>query len=124
MLTEGSYFTAIYIYSGAAVMIMLCLAWWLGRRWRSAWVVLVVLLAGALLLTPAYPKEGISTLAPALIVAGFQLATEGLEAAQHALKPLAYACGLALVLALIMRFTFFRSKNHEATETGQLAESD
>ena len=58
MLTEGSYFTAIYIYSGAAVMIMLCLAWWLGRRWRSAWVVLVVLLAGALLLTPAYPKEG------------------------------------------------------------------
>ena len=108
MLSESSYLTAIYTYCGAAVMILLCLSWWLGRRWRSAWVALLVLLAAALLLTPAYPREGATTFAPAFIVAGFQLATEGVDAAQHALRPLALMCALAVVLALLLRLTVFR----------------
>lgn len=124
MLSESSYLTAIYTYCGAAVMIMLCLAWFLGRRWRSSWVALIVLLAGALLLTPAYPKDGASTLAPAFVVAGFQIATQGVDAARHALKPLAFACGLALALTLLLRITVFRSGRPVPEKTAQAAESD
>jgi hypothetical protein len=108
MLSEESYLTAIYVYLGAAGLILLYLAWWLGRSWRPAWAALAVLLAAALLLTPAYPKDGVDTLAPALIVAGFQIFTEGVEAAEHALRPLAMACGIALVVAVLLRLTLFR----------------
>lgn len=132
MLSESSYLTAIYTYCGAAIMIMLCLAWWLGRRWRSSWAVLLVLLAGALLLTPAFPKAGVTTVAPALIAAGFQWATEGIDTAQHALKPLGAACALAVGLTLLLRFTVFRSSKHTdhsggdqaASDVGSAAESD
>ena len=79
MLSESSYLTAIYCYVGAAVVMLLYLAWWLGRHWRPGWVALVVLLAAALLLTPAYPRPDVDTMAPALIVAGFQMLTEGLR---------------------------------------------
>jgi hypothetical protein len=110
VLDESSYLTAMYIYLGAALMLLLCLAWWLSRHWRAGWVTLVVLLAAALLLTPAYPKDGVTTLAPALIVAGFQLMTEGPEGARHALRPLAFMSGLAVVLTILLRFTLFRRR--------------
>ena len=110
MLSESSYLTAIYVYCGAAVMVVLCLAWWLGRRWPNGWVALLVLLAAALLLTPAYPQPGAETMAPATVVAGFQLATEGLESARHAIKPLGYSCGLAVILALLLRLTVLRRR--------------
>lgn|GEM_PF-282994 len=102
MLTESSYMGALYVYIGAGLAMMLFLAWRLSRRWSVGPVALVVLLAGALLLTPAYPREGVDTLAPALIVAAFQLITEGVEGAQHALKPLALTCTVAVVLALLL----------------------
>ena len=102
MLTESSYMGALYVYIGAGLAMMLFLAWRLSRRWSAGPVALVVLLAGALLLTPAYPREGVDTLAPALIVAGFLLITEGVEGAQHALKPLALTCIVAVVLALLL----------------------
>lgn len=108
MLTESSYLTAIYIYCGAAIAVSLVLAWWLGRRLRSFWAVALLLLCAALLLTPAFPQPGVTTMAPALIVAGFELLLNGPEAAQHALKPLAIACGLALVLAVLLRTTVLR----------------
>lgn len=114
MLSQESYLTAIYAYTGAAGLMLLLLAWWLGRSWRPAWASFAVLLAAALLLTPAYPKAGVDTMAPALIVAGFQLFTEGYEAAQHALKPLAVACGIALVLSILLRVTLFRRKTAPA----------
>ncbi|MDH5173497.1 MAG: hypothetical protein OEW92_13840, partial [Gammaproteobacteria bacterium] len=88
MLSESSYLTALYFYIGAGLATMLYLCWVL-RHWNTGLVALLVLLAGALLLTPAYPKDGVDTLAPALIVAVFQLITEGVEGARHALKPLA-----------------------------------
>ena len=108
MLSESSYLTAIYVYTGAAAAILIYLTWWLSRHWRAGWVALAVLLAAALLLTPAYPNENVTTLAPALIVAAFQLMTEGLEGAMHALRPLAFMSMAAVVLALLLRLTLFR----------------
>ena len=109
MLSESSYMTALYVYIGAALAAMLYLAWWLSRHWRASTVALFVLLAGALLLTPAYPKEGVETLAPALVVAAFQFLTEGLDGAMHALRPLAFMCAAAVVLALLLRLSIFRN---------------
>ena len=114
MLSQESYLTAIYVYTGAAVLMLVCLAWWLGRSWRAGWAAFAVLLAAALLLTPAYPRAGVDTMAPALIVAGFQLFTEGYEAALHALRPLGIACGIATVLSILLRFTLLRSKTGPA----------
>lgn len=119
MLSESSYLTAIYVYCGAAIMVVLYLAWWLGRRWPNGWVALLVLLSAALLLTPAYPNLGDKTMAPATVVAGFQLATEGVDAARHALKPLGYSCGLALVLALLLRLTVLRRKGSKREQSGE-----
>lgn len=113
MLSESSYMTALYVYIGAALAAMVYLAWWLSRHWRPGTVVLCVLLAGALLLTPAYPREGVETLAPALIVAAFQLLTEGLNGAMHALRPLAFMCAAAVVLALLLRLSIFRNNGKQ-----------
>ncbi len=110
MLSESSYLTAIYAYVGAACVMLLYLAWWLGRHWRAGWVALVVLLGAALLLTPAYPKDGVETLAPALIVASFQLLTDGFEAAEHALRPLGFMSALAVALALLLGLTVLRGR--------------
>jgi hypothetical protein len=110
MLTDNAYLTAIYIYVGAAIVLLLYLAWWLGRHWRPGWVTLVVLVLAALLLTPAYPKSGVSTMAPALIVAAFQIATQGVDAANHALRPLIFMSGLAIVFALLLNMTLFRRR--------------
>ena len=97
MLDESSYMTAIYVYIGAACMALLCLLWWLRRSWRPSWLALFLLVSAALLLTPAYPQPGVPTMAPAIVVAAFQMLTEGVEAAQHALKPL----GAMLVFCLL-----------------------
>jgi hypothetical protein len=124
VLTESSYLTAIYAYCGAAVLIALLLAWWVGRRWANFWTILLVLLSAALLLTPAYPQPGVETMAPALIVAAFELLLNGPEAAQHALKPLTVACGLALVLAVLLRLTLLRPRKPAPTDdAGEGAEA-
>ena len=114
MLSESSYLAAIYVYVSAALIIMVYLSWWLGRHWSSGMVALAVLLAGALLLTPAYPKEGVETFAPALIVAAFQMMNEGIEGAGHALRPLAFTSGIAVILALLLRVTVFRGPSRPA----------
>ena len=119
MLSESSYLTAMYVYIGSAVVMLLYLAWWLARHWRPSWVALVVLLAAALLLTPAYPKEGVTTLAPALIVAAFQVLTYGLEGAQHALRPLALMLAAAVVIALLLRLTVFRRSRRRAARAAR-----
>lgn len=109
MLDETSYHFALMAYVGAAVLMLLLLAWW-GRRRAPGWTLTAVLLGGALLLTPAFPREGVQTMAPALIVAGFGFFTEGLQAAEHALRPLAATCGLALGTALLLRLTVLRRR--------------
>ena len=115
MLSESSYLVALYTYIGAALAIMACLGWWLSRHWGPGTVTLAVLLAGALLLTPAYPKDGVTTFAPALIVAAFQWVTEGVDGALHALRPLAFMSTVAVVLALLLRLTLFRRSHKGAT---------
>lgn len=110
MLSESSYLTAIYTYVGSAVIMLIYLAWWLGRHWRPGWVALVVLLAAALLLTPAFPRTDVDTMAPALIVAGFQLLTNGYVAAEHALRPLGFMSAVAVVLAFILWLLFLRGR--------------
>ncbi|MDZ7781786.1 MAG: hypothetical protein U5K56_02175 [Halioglobus sp.] len=110
MLDQTSYLFAIYVYVGAACLILVCLAWWLGRRWGAAWTAFAVLLAAALLLTPAYPRPGMDTMAPALIVAGFRFFTEGYDAAGHALRPLAFMCGGAVLMSLLLGLTLLRRR--------------
>lgn len=119
MLSEASYMTAIYAYVGAACAILLIFALWLGRRWRPAWATLVVLLLAALLLTPAYPKDGVDTMAPALIVAAFQLLTYGYEAALHALRPLGFMSALAVGLTVLLRLTIFRRRRANPAPAGE-----
>jgi hypothetical protein len=122
MLSESSYLTAMYAYIGAACALLLLLAWWLRRQWRGGPAALLVLLAAALLLTPAFPKEGVDTLAPALIVAGFQLLTEGYPAAEHALRPLGFMAALAVGLALLLRLTLLRRRPPANTAPDKAAE--
>lgn len=110
MLIESSYLMAIYVYVGAAGVLIAYVGWWLSRHWRASWVTLVVLLMAALLLTPAYPKEGVQTMAPALVVAAFQAMTVGVEGASHAIRPLVFLSGAAVVMTLILRMTVFRRR--------------
>lgn len=119
MLTETSYTTAMAIYLGAASCLLVAVALWLNGRWRPAWIGLVVLLGGALLLTPAYPQDGVDTLAPALIVAVFQLFTQGLDAAEHALRPLLGICLGALFLSLLLGMTILRNKREAPESRGR-----
>jgi len=121
VLSESSYLTAVYTYLGAASVILLYLAWWLSHHWRPGWVALVVLLAAALLLTPAYPRSGVDTMAPALVVAVFQLLTDGYESAEHALRPLAYMSALAVTVALLLRLSVFRRRSTGEVAAGQSA---
>lgn len=113
MLSESSYMTAIYIYIGAACLMLLCMAWWLRRTWHPALVALFVLLAAALLLTPAFPRPDVATMAPALIVAGFQFFTDGYDAAEHALHPLGVMCLLAAGVALLLRLTVLKGRSRQ-----------
>ncbi len=115
MLNDNTYFTAICIYVGSAAAFIMYVGWWLGRYWRAGWVTLVVLLLAALLLTPAYPKAGVHTMAPALIVAAFQYMTAGAEGARHALRPLIFLSGAAIVIAGLLGMTVFRRRRvHKA----------
>ena len=117
MLTEASYHTAIYVYIGSALLALLFMVWWLRRSWGRGWRLLLFLCGAALLLTPAYPQEGVDTLAPALVVAAFQMFTEGIDSAMHALRPLGAMLGLAMVLTLLVRFTLLRGGSKPAEET-------
>jgi thiol:disulfide interchange protein len=110
LLNDSSYLMAICIYAGSALTLIAYVGWWLGRHWRASWVALVMLLMAALLLTPAYPKAGVNTMAPALIVVAFQIMTTGVQGAAHALRPLVFMSGSALILALLLGMTVLRRR--------------
>jgi hypothetical protein len=124
LLSESSYLTAIYTYVGSAAIMLVYLAWWLGRHWRPGWVALAVLLAAALLLTPAFPRADVDTMAPALIVAGFQLLTDGYAAAEHALRPLGFMSAAAVVLAFILWLLFLRGRAPRKSRRAKAAKTD
>jgi len=50
-----------------------------------------------------------------LVVAGFQLALEGPEAAEHAIRPLAMTSGLAVAGSVLLSLTVFRRKGPGGT---------
>ncbi len=123
MLTDSSYLTAICIYVGSAAIAIAYVGWWLSRHWRPSWVALVMLLMAALLLTPAYPKAGVQTMAPALIVVAFQFMTTGVQGAVDALRPVVFMSGGAIIVALLLGMTVLRKprlhKTHKARPTPQ-----
>jgi hypothetical protein len=95
MLTSSSYLLAMASYLGAGLLALLLLAWWLrARPLLACWLFFS---GAAVLLLPAYPEPGMETLAPALVVAAFQLGTGGVDDAMHALRPL----GLTLLIAQV-----------------------
>lgn len=110
MLNADSYTLALSIYLGAGLLAALCIAYWFGRRGWGGTAALFSLLTIAMLLTPAYPRQGVDTMAPALVVAAFQYFTEGQAAAMHAVRPLVLMCGIAVVLALLLKLLLFRQR--------------
>ena len=48
MLTESTYLLGLYLYLGAAGILVLYTAWWSWRSWRPFWAALVVLIMAAL----------------------------------------------------------------------------
>ncbi|MGB1141263.1 MAG: hypothetical protein ACPG1A_10215 [Halioglobus sp.] len=122
MLTDASYQYAIYAYVGSALLALLCFGWWLSWRWRPGWVAVVVCVLAALLLTPAFPNENAETLAPALIVVGFQFFVYGYEEAESAIRALATFSGAALVFALLFWVIFLRGRT--SRQARRLARAD
>lgn len=114
MLSESSYMSAIYTYLAAAGIAIVLMGWWLRRSWRPAWLAFFLLLAAAVLLTPAFVRTDVATMAPALIVAGFAFFTDGYEAAEHALRPLGVMCILAAGVALLLRLTVLKGRSQGA----------
>ena len=115
MLSEETYLIAMVAYITAALVALLCMAWWLRGYWRPAWIAALLLPGAALLLTPAYPEAGIDTMAPALIVAAFQWLTVDQAAAAHALRPLVFVTGAAALLALLLGLTVLRQRRAPET---------
>jgi len=73
MLTAESYWLGMVLYAGAALVALAVLyRYWLGMLSLQTRRLLTGVLAG-LLLTPAYPTPGADTMAPALVVALFNL---------------------------------------------------
>lgn len=107
MLTDESYQSAMWVYTGAAVLALLLFNFWMLRGRGLGLRFLLTLPLGALLLTPAYIAPGASTMAPAMVVLAFQWFSKGPEAAEHALNPLllftGVAFGVGVVLALVLR---------------------
>ena len=102
MTGQSDYLVATLVYLGSALCALGALFWWLRRRWSPLWRWLLLLAGAALLMTPAYPYEGVNTFATALVVEAFQMMTA---------RPVA-ALGLALLLTLLLYFTVLRRARH------------
>ena len=95
VLETGSYISALFSYSVAALIALLIMVWWLVKLgWGRFWIALLFWLGAAVLLTPAYANMQAETLAPAVLVAVFQTAFFGVDTAMHAIRPLGAAMGV------------------------------
>lgn len=98
-------------YLLAALLALVLLGWWLRHRWGPGRRCLLLLSGAALLLIPAYPHGNVTTLAPALVVAAFQVLTTGdVAQASHALRPLAAGLVAAVLLTVLLRLTLWRRR--------------
>lgn len=107
MLTDSAYQLALIIYVASALIALILFNLWMLSGRSAALKVLLTLPLAALLLTPAYIQPGAETLAPALVVLAFQWLNQGVEVAEHALRPLLLFTGVAAgasgLLALILK---------------------
>lgn len=102
MLTDEAYTWGLAIYIASAIAALLLFNWWFlrGRSWATRLIFSLPL--GALLVTPALVEPGAETLAPALVVLGFQLLLNGFAAAEHAFRPLVLFTGVAFAAAVLL----------------------
>ena len=111
MLTDTSYMYAIYIYLGSGFLLSVLLTY-LIRHWLTSGIrVTLFLISLSVFLIPAYPADGVETMAPAVIVAAFQFFTNGIDAAAHAVRPLTLGVIFSLFLSLLLlgiRSIFYR----------------
>ena len=117
MLTAESYMTAWLVYAVAAAGVLLCLHLsWLGRLPGPARLS-VLLVFAVLMLTPAHPADDVDTWAPAIVVAGFDLLTDGVDAALARGRLLGALCLLALLPGLAWAL-FGRGRGSRETAEG------
>ena len=101
MLTAASYHTAWAIYLAAALALLVLVRQWLRPRVGAGWLVTLLLMLAALLLTPSLADPDLHSYAPALVVAAFDLLTHGPDSVQRSLRPMLVMQALALVLSFI-----------------------
>ena len=101
MLTAESYVTAWSVYLAATLAGLLFLYAWISPGMGRAWSLTLVLLLAVLALTPARPGEDLGTWAPAVIVAAFNLLTDGVEAALRPLRAMLIMSVATLALCLL-----------------------
>lgn len=102
MLTTDSYMIAWIIYALATVGALLLFNFWLRNSLSGVARFTLLLMLGAMALTPAHPESGVTTWAPAIFVTGFDLLTLGPESAMRSLRPLLVMVALALVVGLVL----------------------
>jgi hypothetical protein len=92
----------IYALATAGALFLLNL--WLRNSLSGIARFTLLLALAAMALTPAHPETGVTTWAPAIFVAGFDLLTLGPESAMRALGPILIMVALTLVVGLVLTF--------------------
>lgn len=116
MLTAESYVMAWAVYLAATLAGLLFFYIWISPAMSRAGGLTLVLLLAVLALTPARPDADLGTWAPAVIVAAFDLLTDGVEAAMRSLRPMLIMSALTLALCLFIflgRRWLFRGQRSE-----------
>lgn len=101
MVTAESYEMAWWAYGAATIGALVILYFWVGGLMSRGLRLSIALMLGAAALTPAHPAPDVQTWAPAVIVAGFELLTGGVEAALQPLRSVLVIEALVLALCLL-----------------------
>ncbi len=101
MLNAESYELAWMAYAGATLGALLVLYFGFGGFLSRGPRLCLVLVLGALALTPAHPAPDVQTWAPAIVVAGFELLTDGVDAAMRPLRSVIAAEAIVVALCLL-----------------------
>jgi hypothetical protein len=119
LLTTDSYMIAWIIYALATVGALLLLNLWLRSRLEGVVRFTLLLIVAAIALTPTHPEAGTTTWAPAILVAGFDLLTLGLESAMRPLRPILIMVALAVVIGLVLNFSRRITRRGQSLEENQ-----
>ena len=105
MLTTDSYMFAWAVYALATVAALLLFNLWLRSSLGGLARFTLLLVVAAMALTPAHPDASVTTWAPAIFVAGFDLLTLGPESALRPLRPILIMMAVALLAGLVVTVT-------------------